>query len=299
MQEVRWRGAGTRMITGKDSQYKLFLVGNKDGSSGVSILIAEKWVDKVICVNRVNDRLMLLKVLVGKRVVAIISAYAPQQGLSDEAKERFYADLIYHTSKIDEKEFILLGGDLNGHVGETTSGYDNVHGGFGYGTRNAEGERILEFGLALNMVVCNTLYKKRACRLLTYSSGGVNTQIDYIMMKSGDKKFLKDIKVIPSEEVFIQHKLVVCDINIRFKKEVKKPYVPRLKVWKLKDADTKEEFVSAIEEQSLADDTVNGVDECWEKLKRILLGATEKVCGRTKGPTQRKVNGGGTGTLTI
>ena len=118
-------------------------------------------------------------------------------------------------------------------------------------------------------------------------------------MKSGDKKFLKDIKVIPSEEVFIQHKLVVCDINIRFKKEVKKPYVPRLKVWKLKDADTKEEFVSAIEEQSLADDTVNGVDECWEKLKRILLGATEKVCGRTKGPTQRKVNGGGTGTLTI
>ena len=167
LQEVRWRGAGTRMITGKDSQYKLFLVGNKDGSSGVSILIAEKWVDKVICVNRVNDRLMLLKVLVGKRVVAIISAYAPQQGLSDEAKERFYADLIYHTSKIDEKEFILLGGDLNGHVGETTSGYDNVHGGFGYGTRNAEGERILEFGLALNMVVCNTLYKKRASRLTT------------------------------------------------------------------------------------------------------------------------------------
>ena len=69
-------------------------------------------------------------------------------------KESFYADLIHHTSKIDEKEIIILGGDLNGHVGETTSGYDNVHGGFGYGVRNAEGERILEFGLALSMVVC-------------------------------------------------------------------------------------------------------------------------------------------------
>ena len=40
------------------------------------------------------DRLMLLKVLVGKRVVTIISTYAPQQGLSDDDKEKFYADLI-------------------------------------------------------------------------------------------------------------------------------------------------------------------------------------------------------------
>ena len=30
----------------------------------------------------------------------------------------------------------------------------------------------------------------------------------------------KDVKVIPSEEVFIQHKLVVCDLNIRFEREV-------------------------------------------------------------------------------
>ena len=92
---------------------------------------------------------MLLKVLVGKRVVTIISTYAPQQGLSDNAKETFYADLILHTSKVDEKEVIILGGDMNGHVGKTTAGYEDVHGGFGYGVRNAEGERILEFGLAL------------------------------------------------------------------------------------------------------------------------------------------------------
>ena len=57
----------------------------------------------MIHVNRVNDRLMLLKVLVGKRVVTIISTYAPQQGLSDDAKEKLYADLILHTSKLTKK----------------------------------------------------------------------------------------------------------------------------------------------------------------------------------------------------
>ena len=166
LQEVRWRGAGTRTITGKDTQYKLFWIGNEEGNGGVGVTLAEKWI------------------LVGKRIVTIISTYAPQQGLSDDAKEKFYADLILHTSKVDEKEVIILGGDMNGHVGKTTSGYADVHGGFGYGVRNAEGERILEFGLALDMVVCNTLFNKRSSRLITYSSGGVNTQIDYMLMKT-------------------------------------------------------------------------------------------------------------------
>ena len=75
--------------------------------------------------------------------------------------------------------------------------------------REIEGERNLEFGLALDMVVCNTLFQKRSSRLTTFSSGGSNTQIDYIMMKTRDKKHLKDVKVIPSKEVFIQHKLIV------------------------------------------------------------------------------------------
>ena len=190
MQEVRWRGAGTRTITGKDTQYKLFWVGNQKGNGGVGVMLAEKWIQKVIHVNRVNDRLMLLKVLVGKRVVTIISTYAPQQGLSDDAKEKFYADLILHTSKVDEKEVIILGGDMNGHVGKTTAGYEDAHGGFGYGVRNAEGERILEFGLALDMVACNTLFSKRNSRLITYSSDGVNTQIDYSDENSRQKDFV-------------------------------------------------------------------------------------------------------------
>ena len=165
LQDVRWRGAGTRTITGKDTQYKLFWIGNQEGNGGVGVMLAEKWIQKAIHVNRANDRLMMLKVLVGKRVVTIISTYAPQQGLSDDAKEKLYADLILHTSKVDKKEVIILDGDMNGHVGKTTAGYEDVHGGFGYGVRNAEGERILEFGFALDMVVFNTLFNKRSSRL--------------------------------------------------------------------------------------------------------------------------------------
>ena len=73
--------------------------------------------------------------------------------------------------------------------------------------------------------LCVMYYFGNAVAGLTpFSSGGSNTQIDYIMTKTRDKKHLKDVKVIPCKAVFIQHKLVVCDLSIRIKKEQKKPY---------------------------------------------------------------------------
>ena len=47
---------------------------------------------------------------------------------------------------------------FNGHVGRDLNGCGGVHGDMGFGTRNAEGEMILEFGDAVGMVVCNTFF---------------------------------------------------------------------------------------------------------------------------------------------
>jgi hypothetical protein len=56
---------------------------------------------------------------------------------------------------ISEKLFI--GGDFNGHVGSTRIGFDRVHEGFGYESRNKKGEGILNFTLAYDLIVANTL----------------------------------------------------------------------------------------------------------------------------------------------
>ena len=48
---------------------------------------------------------------------------------------------------------VIIGGDLNGHVGKEVNGYEGVHGGYGYGIRNTEDEDILEMAAALDMVV--------------------------------------------------------------------------------------------------------------------------------------------------
>jgi hypothetical protein len=62
---------------------------------------------------------------------------------------------------VPTNEKLFIGGDLNGHVGSTNLGYELAHGGFGYGSRNQEGEDILDFVVAYNLVIANTFFRKR------------------------------------------------------------------------------------------------------------------------------------------
>jgi len=53
--------------------------------------------------------------------------------------------VFYLVSCIPQNEMVVLAGDMNGHVGCNNVAYDGMHGGFGYGDRDADGSRILEF----------------------------------------------------------------------------------------------------------------------------------------------------------
>ena len=71
--------------------------------------------------------------------------------------------------------------DLNGHVGTTSVGFKAVHGGFGYGSRNQEGEEVLDFVVAFDRMIANTFFKKRESHLVTFSSGQHFSQIDFVL----------------------------------------------------------------------------------------------------------------------
>ena len=114
---------------------------------------------------RVIERIIYLKLVIGKQILNIVSAYAPQMGLSAKEKDDFW-DIVF--SGIPKQESIFIGSDMNGHVGRGADGFGGVFDGMGFGTRNAEGERILEFGNAVGMVVCNTFFKKEDYNQITF-----------------------------------------------------------------------------------------------------------------------------------
>ena len=90
----------------------------------------------------------MIKLPTDNQTITIVSTYAPQQGLAVDVKGKLYEDLISLVSKVGENGLITLGGDLKGHVGEDSNGYDEIHGGFVSMVRNLERERILEMGSA-------------------------------------------------------------------------------------------------------------------------------------------------------
>jgi len=52
---------------------------------------------------------------------------------------------------------------------EVSVGYDGTHGGYGFGDRNADGSRILEFADGQNLVICNSLFMKQESKLVTHT----------------------------------------------------------------------------------------------------------------------------------
>jgi hypothetical protein len=86
-------------------------------------------------------------------------------GLSDDVKRRFWEDLENMIRGVLSSEKLFIGGDLNGHVGTVRGGFERVHGGFGYVEQNQEGEDILNFAIAYDLMVANTFFRKKKNRI--------------------------------------------------------------------------------------------------------------------------------------
>src|SRR5271163_4445121 len=283
LQETRWKGGSAKLL-GKN---KIFWTGCKEGTAGVGVVVAEKWVESVIEVRRISERLMVLRVIVGKAVLNLISAYAPQVGRAMEDKEEFFVSLGRLVSDVGVGERVIIGSDLNGHVGADVDGFEGVHGGHGFGARNVEGEMVLEYADALDLVVVNTWFEKDEGKLVTYESGGSRTVMDYILTRRSERKLVRNVSVIRGESCITQHKLLVCVLdwgrNVRKKREV---FVSRCKVWKLKEVEIRNRFQQGVLSRAATRKDEEGVDVdvLWGGLKDCLLDVAEEVCGKTKGP---------------
>ena len=86
---------------------------------------------------------------------------------------------------VSRSDKLFIGGDLNGHVGTSSEGFEAVHGGFGYVSRNQEEEEVLDFSIAFDLMIANTFFRKRQSYLVTFSSGQYSSQIDFVLTRRG------------------------------------------------------------------------------------------------------------------
>ena len=283
LQETRYRNQGCTVFGKNDDKYKFWYSGSDDGVGGVGIMVKSIMTESVIEVVRFSDRVIKLTLVLGGDLWHIFSVYAPQVGRSAQEKQAFWDSLEDEVGRIPDGEGLLIGGDMNGHIGRDITGYDEEIGLYGYGDRNEEGEMVLNMCKNHGLRVLNTLFRKEREKLITYKSGQAETQIDLILMRDKRGAKVSDCCVIPGEACLTQHRLVRAKINIRNHSKFKVHVQKRIKMWKLKDPELRERY-----ERKLAEYLDTTTESSLTKLKDGIMTVGAEICGVTTGRRGRQ-----------
>uniref|UniRef100_A0A914WXY9 Reverse transcriptase domain-containing protein n=1 Tax=Plectus sambesii TaxID=2011161 RepID=A0A914WXY9_9BILA len=280
IQETRWKGAKAYNI---GEGYKLFYVGTSNDRNGVGLAVAEPYCNAIAEVQRFSDRLMKVVLITETRRLHLFSGYAPQTGCTNAQKEEFWTLLDDKTAEVPPEDIVIVAGDLNGHVGSDSDGY-RCHGGRGYGTRNADGERILDYAEAHGLRLINTFFAKPAAHLRTYYSGGKDSQIDFVLTRCRDFRLALDAKIIPSESIGPQHRPLVVTMSIELPREKRddRNNAARVKWWKLK-----EQTADVIANIDLP--PIHAANTAWAALANSVRTVASETLGATK-PGRRRID---------
>ncbi|KAH1250174.1 LINE-1 retrotransposable element ORF2 protein [Glycine max] len=254
LQETKWTGEKAKELD--NSGFKLWYTGKIRSRNGVGIIVDKEWKKDVVDVRRVGDRIIVLKLVVGQDTFNVISGYAPQVGLAEHFKVKFWEDLEGVLQDIPQGEKVFLGGDLNGHVGSMARGFEGVHGGFGLGEMNGEGKSILEFSEALDLSIANTW--------------------------KSDREYCLNCKVIPGKSLTTQHRVLVMDVRIRDRAKRRSPMVaPRIKWWHLK-GEKQGIFQQKIWE-GWCGQSQGSANDMWNKMSQEIIKVAKETLGESRG----------------
>ena len=154
----------------------------------------------VVEVRRKSDRIMAIVLTFGSEVMRVICVYGPQSGRSDAEKVYFYDEMGSEWDLGSSSKIIVSLGNVLRVL--------KVYPGNGIGKRNAEGRRLLELCDERELCVANTWFKKTDERKVTYSAGGCETEIDFVLVGETYRRYIRNVTVIPWK---LQHRLVVVD----------------------------------------------------------------------------------------
>ncbi|XP_071712400.1 uncharacterized protein [Rutidosis leptorrhynchoides] len=283
--ETRWKGRGAVKTNG----YKLWFSRSRVARNGVGIIIGPPYNENVVDIDRRSDRIMSVRLVIQEVTYTVISAYAPHAGLGEAEKRHFWESLDEVVRMYPQEHRLLIGGDLNGHIGTDVEGYARAHGGFGFGIRNEEGISILEFAVAHDLVVANSFFKKTDAQLATFQSGGHSTQIDYLLLRKGALRTCRDCKVLTDLTCSSQHRLLVMDLALQRRvTESVRPIHPKI-MWKKLNGEKAETFKTSVVERIGASVEMapnDDADQMWICLASTIREVAKEALGVVVGTSR-------------
>ena len=130
---------------------------------------------------------------------------------------------------LKEKDYTtIVMGDFNGKVGSSITS-NKIVGKFGLGSRNRNGDYLVEFANTHQLSIMNTFFQKRAARKWTWigPNNSIKNEIDYILCSKPDK--IQDVEVVNQFNTGSDHRLLRGKLIIDTKEDRKNKLAPRRK----------------------------------------------------------------------
>ena len=285
VQETHWKGEKAYPL---GDGYKLYYYGTSNKRNGVAVALAGHLANRVIEVKRVSDRIMAIRVDTDCGILQVVSVYAPQTNCPEDEKDEFLEKLGDLVRSAPPEDKIIVGGDFNAHIGRDRIGHRRTMGRHGFGSRNEDGEKLLEFAGSLDLVVLNTFFRKRESQTVTYESGRHRSQIDFVLVHQSSLKYVMDCKVLPNEIIAPQHRPVVADFRFTKKAttKIRTTGDARIKWWKTREQSSEQackDIVKAIPEINPTVSAAVNWQQCADAVRKV---ASERF-GVTKPGTSR------------
>lgn len=291
--EVRWDNSGEhKLLSGQKLLYSGVPTQDQAHTHGVGLLLSKAAQKSLISWIPHGHRLLeaTFKTKNKKIKLKVIYGYAPTNDASDENKDQFYDQLdnIISRNK-SSKDITLFLGDLNAKVGTCNVGIEHVMGKEGLGTKNDNGDRLIDFCTRQELVIGGTLFPHKDIHKTTWISPDERTknQIDHICINKKFRNSLLDVKVRRGADANTDHYLVTANLQLKLK-AVEKPKQTRIKfdTKKLTNDQIRADFTLTLRNrflalQEAADDESN-VNDDWNKIKTAINNTSSEILGHQK-----------------
>ena len=250
---------------------------------GVALIMDQAAHKSLIEWKPINERLMVARFNSSYAKLTVIVCYAPTEVAEDADKEVFYDKLQETVESTPRHDVLLVLGDLNAKVGQDNTGKESTMGTHGCGTRNDNGERLVELCEENNLVIGGTIFPHKDIHKWTWKSpdGQTNNQIDHIMINRRWRGSLQDVRAMRGADVNSDHTLVIAKLKLKLRKAKRgEQRNPRLDAAKLKDPTVKRSFQVELRNRFnlLTDQQELDIDS----FNQAILGAGKRILGTAR-----------------
>lgn len=286
--EMRWTGSGE--INGCEV---IWSGEEKEHKRGVGFLLSARAKAALLGYRPVDSRIIVARFSGQSLNMSVIQVYAPTADSTEDDIEVFYEKLESTLREIPKKDIRIIVGDWNAKIGKDNTGWEDIMLSYGYGERNERGERLLEFALKHDMLICNTKFQQKDCRKSTWRSpdGRYTNMIDLIMIDKRWKTSIKLCRTFQGADISSDHSLVLCNLQLKLKHTPKKQYEKRRNMVAFENVETRAKYEKEVARKiAEADIDHSSVDKKALALSEIIKQAVEASIPLAEQPNKKWIS---------